>query len=216
MDVRDAVVLREPLVDKGVVRRQQIEDAAVFAEHAVEEEVGFRPHRRAKRLVEVGEDQPVGLFRFDVAHEQPLLGEVADERFGSSVAQHPPDLALEHGRCVQLPLRRDVEQGVVRNAAPEEEGKARRELEIAHARDLHGLALSDVEGLAFDSEKKLRADEQAFQRALDAAIESAFGFALLVERQQLLDVRGRGRPPICAPRQRQQDLLRTGIVLGRA
>ena len=41
VDVRDAVVLREPVIDEGVVRRQQIDHVVVLAHDAVEEHFGL-------------------------------------------------------------------------------------------------------------------------------------------------------------------------------
>ena len=52
-DVRDAVVLREPLVDERVVRGQQIEHAAIFAEDAAGKELRFAAEALAQVLVEV-------------------------------------------------------------------------------------------------------------------------------------------------------------------
>ena len=47
-DVRNAVVPGEALVDEGVVGGQQVEDAAVLAHDAVEEQLGLAPHRLAR------------------------------------------------------------------------------------------------------------------------------------------------------------------------
>ena len=46
VDVRDAVVLGQPLVDERVIRRQQIEDAAIFVDDAVEEQLDLALERR--------------------------------------------------------------------------------------------------------------------------------------------------------------------------
>ena len=48
-DVRNAVVPREPLVDERVVGGDQVEHAAVFADDAVEEELGFADERLRQR-----------------------------------------------------------------------------------------------------------------------------------------------------------------------
>ena len=55
VDVRDAVVLGQPLVDERVVGRQQVEDVAVLAHDAGEEQLGLALKRLAQRVVEVGE-----------------------------------------------------------------------------------------------------------------------------------------------------------------
>ena len=55
------------------------------------------------------------------------------ERLRARIGQHPPRLALQHGRIAQLALRRQVEQLVVGDAAPEEERQTRRQLDVADA-----------------------------------------------------------------------------------
>ena len=49
VDVRDPVVLRQPLVDERIVRRQQIEHAAILADDAVEEQFGLALESPARR-----------------------------------------------------------------------------------------------------------------------------------------------------------------------
>ena len=49
VDVGDAVVLRQPFVDEGVVSGQQVEDVTVFTHDAVEEELGLALERIAQR-----------------------------------------------------------------------------------------------------------------------------------------------------------------------
>ena len=75
---------------------------------------------------------------------------------------------VEHGRIVQLALRRDVQQLVVRNAAPQEERQPRRQLEIADAID---RARRNRGGIWFAAEQELRARENQPQRILDADVE---------------------------------------------
>ena len=62
---------------------------------------------------------------------QPLPGEVADERLGLRIGQHPSNLLLEHGWLLQPSLSGDGQQLVIGNAAPEEEREPRRQIEIA-------------------------------------------------------------------------------------
>ena len=70
--VRDAVVPGEPLVHEGVVRAEQVERAAVFADDALEEQLGLASKRLAQVVVEVGELPRVGTRRGEVAQIQPL------------------------------------------------------------------------------------------------------------------------------------------------
>ena len=79
----------------------------------------------------------------------------------------------------------EVEQLVVRNAAPQEERQPRRELDVAQPMDGAGR---DVRRILLDAEQEVRDRQHALERALDAAVEAAAGASLVVERQQRVDV----------------------------
>src|SRR6185436_8656371 len=89
-------------------------------------------------------------------------------------------LLLEHFRLVQAVLRGELDELLVRNAAPEEERQARGELDIADAiwrtgRDVRGLELRAID--------ELRIREQALHDGLDAVVEAAAFFAAGVEER---------------------------------
>ncbi len=96
VDVRNAVVLGQPLVDECVVRRQQIEDAAIFVHDAAEEQFDLALERAAQVVVEVREQVHDRLACLQRAHAQPLSGEVADQRFGLA---DPPACAAPAARA---------------------------------------------------------------------------------------------------------------------
>ena len=79
---------------------------------------------------------------------------------------------------VQLILAGDVDQFVVRNAAPQEEGQARSQFEIG---DPVRLAGRDVCGLTLGANQELRAGQNAPQRQLDAVLEGPFVAAFLIK-----------------------------------
>ena len=70
VDVGNAVVLRQPLVDERVVGGQQVEDAAILLDDAGEEQLDLALERAAQVVVEVGEE--------------------VDDRLGWSSAQRTP------------------------------------------------------------------------------------------------------------------------------
>ena len=202
VDVGDAVVLRQPLVDERVVGREQIERRCGSRAGCCRGTARSRAaSRRAASRRSRGTDEVVGLLRVDVAQEQPLLGEVRDQRSRSRVGQHPAHLRVRAPPArAAVPATATFEQLVVGNAAPEEERQARRQLEVA---DADTTVAGGAGRLALDAEQELRADQQPLERALDAGVEAGFGAALVIERQQVLDVGLCRRPPIGAPRQRQ-------------
>ena len=103
VNARDAVVLGEPLIDEGVVRIQQLADALVFAQHALDQELGLLPQRVAQIVVEIRERRRIRLDTRDVAQEQPLPGEIRHERLRARIGEHALHLRFEHGFVLQLP-----------------------------------------------------------------------------------------------------------------
>ena len=96
VDAGDAVVPGEPLVDEGVIRRQQILHAAVFLDDAGEEQFDFAPERLAQRAVEIGEQVHHRLAGGDAADIQPLAGEVPHQRLRTRIGDHAIDLLLQY------------------------------------------------------------------------------------------------------------------------
>ena len=210
IDMGNPVVLRQPLVHERVVGRQQLGDTAVTAQDAVNEQLGLAPKRLSQVLVKAGEEPDIRLLRIDIAKEQPLLGEVGDQRLRPRVPQHATHLPVERGRLPQLPAGRRSEQIVVGNAAPQEEGQTRRQLEIAHAVD---VARADTGGVALDPEQELGTDEHPLDRALDAPFEAALDATLLVERHEPVEVGVSHRATVGAPREHRQDGARAGRLV---
>src|SRR5207247_8956332 len=82
------------------------------------------------------------------------------------------DLLGQHAGILELAGRREVEQLVVRNAAPEEEGQPRSQLEVAQPVWGPGF---HVDGLALEPDQELWRRQQRLERALDPAVEVALG-----------------------------------------
>src|SRR5580765_7952273 len=111
-----------------------------------------------------------------------------------------------------MSLRRDCDQLVVRNAAPQKKRQPRGKLEI---RDAVGTARRDVGGFLLGAHQELRARQQTTKRELDAVFERPSMTAFVVEREQSLDIRGSGRTSIRAAGQRRQNRLGTSVFAGR-
>ena len=92
---------REPLVDERVVRRQQIDDVAILAHDAFEEQFRLAPETLPQLVVPVGIEDAVRRGRRQIPQVQQLLREVVDQRLGSRIGEHAPHLLLEHGRVAQ-------------------------------------------------------------------------------------------------------------------
>ena len=87
---------RETLVDKCVVRVQQVDDAAIFADDAVEEHLGFDTERLTQVVIEVREHLRRRRGARQVAQLQPLASEVLDELTRPRVRHHAANLRFEH------------------------------------------------------------------------------------------------------------------------
>jgi hypothetical protein len=205
-----AIVARQPLVQERVVRGQELADRAIVANLTLEEELGLLAERLAQRLVEFGKQVGVGHGVPEVAQLEPLRGEVLDQRAGPFVGQHPPHLALEHGGVAQRSARRQVEQFVVRDAAPEKEREPGGQL---HAGQAVRHARLDVEWIELEAEQEVGADQDALQRRFDSTVERAAGRARIVERQQGPHVTIVDRTAVGEARQAAEDGAGTGASL---
>jgi len=100
---------------------QELENAAVVAQLALEEQLGLSPQRLSQVVVEGRKQQPVRRGRAQVAQIQPLTGKVFRECARARVVQHPLHLLVQHRWVAQPTSHCQIQQRVVRNAAPEEE-----------------------------------------------------------------------------------------------
>ena len=172
LHVGNAVVPRESIVDERVVGVEQVEDAAVLAHDALEEQLRLAAERLPQPVVEVGEEHLRRPRRLQVPELQPLADEVVGQGPGAVVGQHPAHLPPELSGVGQRAARRRVEQLVVGHAAPEEERQPRRQLEVGDAVVAAGRGRG-VRRIGLDPEQELGAHQQLLQRALDAGLEAA-------------------------------------------
>src|SRR6185369_8614503 len=198
----DAVVPRQPFVDERVIRRQKIEDAAVFADDAREQQFGLMPHRLTEVVVKVRESLRIANDVFEVSQIEPLAGKVLDERVRLGVREQPAHLRRSHQRIAQATSLREAEEPVVGNAVPEKERQARSE------RDVDVVATLPVGVQTLDPEDELRADEETLERCLDAAVEVAVLSTRREEGQQRLEVAVGHGTAVRPLRERRQDALR--------
>ncbi len=126
---------REPFVDKRIVGAQEIDDAAILADRAADEQLRFTLEGLQQAEVVVGIPILIDDHFLDAAQIQPLRGEIVDERIARArIAQHPPHLTRERRRIRQLPALRQREQPIIRDTAPDEEREARRNFDVAQSR----------------------------------------------------------------------------------
>ena len=210
--MRNVVVLRQPLVQPSVIRLQQVEHAAVLAQHVLEKQFRLATHRLPQVVIEVGKQSAIRRDGFQVSQIQPLPREVRHERLCSRIGKHPPRLPREHFWLTQHVARGDLQQFVIGNAAPEEERQPRRQLQIAES--IRGLR-GNSRRLLLDAEQELATDQDRAQRGLDAGLEIRVAPRVVIKRQDSCEVRVVDRTPIRPPHQRCDNLFRTGFFLGR-
>lgn len=85
------------------------------------------------------------------------------------VGQHAADMGVEIRRRAQFTALGGVEEGIVGDAAPEEEREARGEFDVA---DAVGGAGSEASGIGLDAEEELRADENGAEGVFDAGFDA--------------------------------------------
>ena len=114
-------MLREPLVDEGVIGGHQIENVSILANDVLEQQFRFALECLPQIVVEIGIDQPVRVPVLQFAKEQPLARKVPDKRLRLRILQHPLDLALEHDGIFQFTVFGNRQKLFIRDAAPQKE-----------------------------------------------------------------------------------------------
>ena len=133
-DVRDAVVPREALVDERVVGGEQIDDARVLAQHAREQQLGLACGTPARRLP--SNSLLVGLTVSSWRRPSHCDAKFATSAsaFGSASMRRTSRSSTAGSRKLAGRGRRAA-RARRRDAAPQEERQARRELDVADAID---------------------------------------------------------------------------------
>ena len=105
----------EALVDKGIIRIEEVQDAGVFAHDRLEKKFRLLPHRLAQWLIKFSEFLAVWVHQTQIAQLQPLAGEVVGERRSAFVGEQPLDLCVEDSRSAQLAGFGKSKQFVIRH-----------------------------------------------------------------------------------------------------
>ena len=126
--IANPVMRGEPLVQKRIVGRQQLHDAAVVVHLAADKQLGLLLHRVAQVLVEFRVQLRVGDDARELAQLEPSAGEIIDQRAGPRIAKHAAHLLLQRSGTAQRSANCGVPQLVVRDAAPQKEGQARSQV----------------------------------------------------------------------------------------
>ena len=83
-DVRDAVMAGHALVRVGVVGGKQIEQAAILAHQAVEEELGLLLQRQRQRLIGIRIQDRIRNHLLEILQAQPLRRKSRRQRIGAA------------------------------------------------------------------------------------------------------------------------------------
>src|SRR5947208_2009723 len=101
-------MLRQPLIDKGVVRSQQIEDVAVLANNAFKQHLRFGTEGLTQLMIEITKTVNARSYVRHCAQSQPLADEVVHQPSRAWIRNHSLHLLLEHGRILQTSLGRQI------------------------------------------------------------------------------------------------------------
>ena len=207
LDRLDAVVHRQALVEEGVVRRQQLDHAAIAAQDAVDEQPQLLLEHRAgiQQAARVGELASVRGDLVQLGEVEPLEREIVAQRLGPRVGKHPAHLSGQHVGIAEARFGGELQELLIRQAAPQEEGQTRRQLQIAQRASPAGR----VSG--FRPIEEMRARQDRAERIAHAAFEACRRVSRLVERHQGIEILGGHRAPEGAPCEVLDDLVRAGL-----
>ncbi len=196
---------RETFVDERVIGREEVHDIAVFAHDAGKKQFRFLLEGQPQIVVEVRKFVGVGIDAVQISQMQPLTRKILRHRIRAWVGQHAAQLCFKDCGFVEAVSRRQIEQRVVRNAAPEKERQPRGEFDIA---DSCGVTVLRI---ALGAEHECWTCQQAPQRQLNAGIKRAFLAAFFIERKQKIQIGRRHRPPVGTLRKRGENLPGAGL-----
>ena len=148
---------------------------------------------------------------------QPLSGKIVDQGTRRPrIGEHPLHLLLERCGLRQLAALGGVEQPVVWNAVPQEEGQARGELEIRQS--IRGRPGSFGPGnVPMHAQQEIRIDEHALECELNSRIEAAAFPSPIVEKwQERLHICGCRRASVGQARDLREDLRRALTFVGHS
>src|SRR5262249_20620444 len=106
VDIRNAVMLREAIVDKCVIGIEKIHDSAIFPDDAINEHLGFTLEGLPQIFIEVL-SRRLNLCEF--AKAEPLAREVGRQRLGLRIGQHAASLLLEDFGVLEPALQCEIE-----------------------------------------------------------------------------------------------------------
>src|SRR5690606_21070556 len=201
------VVFRQALIEEAVVGGQEFAQRPISRHDVAGQQARFLDEGVTQVVVE-------GITfrrqRFQFTQAQPLAEEVVDQRLGPRIGEHAPDFRLQYGRLEQAAVVGQLQQAVVGNAAPQEEGQARGHFVW---REGPGLAGFDTLWRFLEADQEARVGQDARQPLLDAGFKTAFLEAARVEGHQRFHVDLVRRHAIGAPRELAQHLARAGLCL---
>ena len=114
-----------------MVGREQVTHIAIAEQDARDEGLDLGRQVLSQLIVERRKQIRIRHDRIEVVEVQPLEREVPDQARRAAVAQHPQRFGLKHLLIAQLAGSGNLQQRLVRTLAPEEERKARCQLQIA-------------------------------------------------------------------------------------
>ena len=74
------IVFSQPLVDKGIVRSEEVKNALVLFQQALKEKLSLHFKGSSEIFIELREHQRVWINPFDVPEMEPLPGKILDKR----------------------------------------------------------------------------------------------------------------------------------------
>src|SRR5690242_1800804 len=114
-----------------MIRGEQVDDAAILAEDALNEQFQLLFKRRLQSLVEVREDNRIRRGASNTSQAQPFEGEIFCQGAGTRIGKQPFHLLFERARLSQSTLGGKIQEFFVGSLAPQKEREARSEFNVA-------------------------------------------------------------------------------------
>ena len=110
----------------------QLQQIPILAEHLTHEHLRLTPHVPQQLVIHQRELHRIRLLPVQRPQIQPLPGKILHQIRGLRILQHPPHLTRQHRLIPQLLLLRQLQQFLIRHAAPKKIRKTRSQVKLAH------------------------------------------------------------------------------------
>src|SRR5262249_25845802 len=129
-DTVDPVVLRQALVEEGVIRIVELQQATIRFDEILEEQLSLAHHRLGELCGKIRIVERLGQYLCDILQAQPLRRETGGQRFRPRILEQALDFPLKNGGICETTPGGHIKKLFIGRRRPKEERQPSREIHV--------------------------------------------------------------------------------------